>query len=77
MSCRGSRIELRRRALGKSWLGPTWHFETVSLARSADGWLVAEREEITWALLLLIPGRERAVDWYRYPPAKAPRANAP
>jgi hypothetical protein len=77
VSCRGSRIELRRRALGKSWLGPTWHFETVSLARSADGWLVAEREEITWALLLLIPGRERAVDWYRYPPAKAPRANAP
>jgi hypothetical protein len=44
VSCRGSRVELRRSGLGKSWLGPTWHFETVSLARSADGWLVAEHE---------------------------------
>lgn len=72
VSCRGSRVELRRSGLGKSWLGPTWHFETVSLGRSVDGWLIAEHEEITWALLLLIPGRERAVDWYRYPPAGAP-----
>ena len=77
VSCRGSRVKLRRSTLGKSWLGPTWHFETISLAKSADGWLVAEHEEITWALLLFIPGRERAVDWYRYPPATASSENAP
>jgi hypothetical protein len=75
VSCRGSRVELRRSALGKSWLGPTWHFETVSLGKSHDGWLIAEHEDITWALLLFIPGRERAVDWYRYPPVNAPSLN--
>jgi len=75
VTCHGSKIELRRSALGKSWLGPTWHFETVSLGKSLDGWLVAEHEEVTWALLLFIPGRERAVDWYRYPPVNGPPAN--
>ena len=51
-----------------------WVNHTIVLARSVDGWLVAEHQTTDWDFLLsFIPTYMYTVEWYRFAPVQARR----
>jgi hypothetical protein len=67
VTCHKGRLELRRSFHSPTFVGPGRQHETVALARSTDGWLIARWERTEWVFLLgFIPTYGRQVEWYRF-----------
>lgn len=73
-ACDSDKLQLRRSRSGPTIAGgPARTYETVMLARSTDGWLIAEWERTEWLLLAgIIPTYSRIVEWYRFEPVRQP-----
>ena len=70
-TCHNGNLELRRSYRSPTMFGRSRSHETVALARSTDGWLIAKWERAEWLFLLgFIPTYGRIVEWYRFEPAR-------
>ncbi len=66
-ACDYGKLQLRRWISGPTMAGPSREFETITLALSTDGWLIAEWDRKGYVLLAgFIPAYLRQVEWYRY-----------
>jgi hypothetical protein len=73
VACDDGKLQLRRSDRGPTMYGLLRSHETVALARSTDGWLIAEWDRGEWlSFVLFIPAYERTVEWYRFAPVAQP-----